>query len=140
LKSRGGRATATRVAAARFTGRPCGYCAYRTFRGRYETFEGCWLGGASHRKQPRPIGDVLIAGLPVRGEDALVLIRLLERLGASEAAQRISNAIARDEHDITLRLADRDAALRVLAECPDGLLKLRATLHQQLLWRQQEGL
>jgi hypothetical protein len=122
LKSRGGRATATRVAAARFTGRPCGYCAYRTFRGRYETFEGCWLGGASHRKQPRPIGDVLIAGLPVRGEDAL------------------ANAIARDEHDVALRLADRDAALRVLAECPDGLLKLRATLHQQLLWRQQEGL
>ena len=96
--------------------------------------------GASYRDQPRRMGDVLIAGLPVRGEDALVLVRQLDRAGALEAAQRVSNALTRGEHDVALGLDDRDAALRVLAECPDGLLELRATLLQQLVWRQQEGL
>jgi hypothetical protein len=86
------------------------------------------------------MGDVLIAGLPVRGEDALVLVRQLDRAGALEAAQRISNALTKGEHDVALGLDDRDAGLRVLAECPDGLLELRATLLQQLVWRQQEGL
>ena len=83
---------------------------------------------------------MLIAGIPVRREDALVLVRLLQRAGAFEAARRISNAHASNELDVALRIEDRDAVLRVLAECPDGLLELRATLVQEAAWRQAVGL
>ena len=83
---------------------------------------------------------MLIAGIPVRREDALVLVRLLQRAGAFEAARRISNAHASNELEVALRIEDRDAVLRVLVECPDGLLELRATLVQEAAWRQAVGL
>ena len=95
--------------------------------------------GASRREQPRP-WVMLIAGIPVRRENALVLVRLLERAGAFEAAQRIYKAHATNERDVALRITDRDAVLRVLAECPDGLLELRITLLQEAVWRKAEGL
>jgi hypothetical protein len=40
---------------------------------------------------------------------------------------------------VALGVDDRDAALRVLAECPDGLLELRATLLQQWCGDNKKG-
>jgi hypothetical protein len=37
-------------------------------------------------------------------------------------------------------LDDREAILRVLEECPEEMLELRATLLQEHVWRRREGL
>ena len=41
---------------------------------------------------------------------------------------------------VALDVPDREAILRVLEECPDELLELRATLLQERVWLQREGL
>ena len=41
---------------------------------------------------------------------------------------------------VALDVPDREAILRVLEECPDDLLELRATLLQELVWLRREGL
>ena len=40
---------------------------------------------------------------------------------------------------VALDVPDREAILRVLEECPEGLLELRATLLQEHVWLQGEG-
>ncbi len=41
---------------------------------------------------------------------------------------------------MALDIPDREAILRVLEECPDELLELRATLLKEHVWRKREGL
>ena len=82
----------------------------------------------------------MLAGLPVRGADALVLVRLLERAGEFDTAARISKAVTAEAPDAALSIEDREAILFALSECPDGLLELRATLLQEAVWREREGL
>jgi hypothetical protein len=40
---------------------------------------------------------------------------------------------------VALDIRDREAILRVLEECPEEMLELRATLLQEHVWRQREG-
>jgi hypothetical protein len=39
---------------------------------------------------------------------------------------------------VALDVADREAILRVLEECPDEMLELRATLLQERVWPKPE--
>ena len=41
---------------------------------------------------------------------------------------------------VALDVPNREAILRVLEECSRALLELRATLLQEAVWRQREGL
>ena len=41
---------------------------------------------------------------------------------------------------VALDIPDREAILRVLEDCPEGLLELPATLLQERIWMQREGL
>ena len=50
------------------------------------------------------------------------------------------NSAARKARIVALDVRDREAILRVLAECPEELLELRATLLQEHVWRQHKGL
>ena len=49
-------------------------------------------------------------------------------------------AYDREARIVALDVPDREAILRVLEECPEGLLELRATLLQERVWPQREGL
>ena len=82
----------------------------------------------------------MLAGLPVQHQDALVLVRLLGQAGELDTAAQFSRAITDNEPDVPLNIYDREAVLSVLAECPAGLLELRATLLQEAAWREREGL
>jgi hypothetical protein len=41
---------------------------------------------------------------------------------------------------VALTIADREAILRVLEDCPDGLAELRGVLLGEHEWRRREGL
>jgi hypothetical protein len=41
---------------------------------------------------------------------------------------------------VALDIPDREAILRMLEDCPEELLELRATLLHEHVWRQREGL
>ena len=41
---------------------------------------------------------------------------------------------------MALDIPDREAILRVLEDCPEELVELRATLLQEHVWRKREGL
>ena len=55
-------------------------------------------------------------------------------------AERLERAYDREARIVALDMPDREAILRVLEECPEGLLELRATLLQERVWLQREGL
>ncbi len=57
-----------------------------------------------------------------------------------DTADRFERARDRETRFVALDVRDRDAILRVLAECPEELLELRATLLQEHVGRQHKGL
>ena len=57
-----------------------------------------------------------------------------------DTAERLERDYDREARIVALDVPDRDAILRVLEECPDALLELRATLLQEAVWRKREGL
>ena len=80
-----------------------------------------------------------LAGIPVRDTD---VVELIDRLHAAELdthADHLQRTLDRGARIVALDVADREAILRVLEDCPDELLELRATLTQEAAWRQREG-
>ncbi len=57
-----------------------------------------------------------------------------------DTAEILERAYDREAQIVALDVPDREAILRVLEECPEELLELRATLLQEHVWRQREGL
>ena len=57
-----------------------------------------------------------------------------------DTAERLERASDREARIVALDVPDREAILRVLEECPEELLELRATLLQERVWLQREGL
>ena len=57
-----------------------------------------------------------------------------------DAAETLGGAYDREARIVALDITDREAILRVLEECPEELLELRATLLQERVWRRREGL
>ena len=81
-----------------------------------------------------------LAGIPVRDT---AVVELIDRLRAEEFdthADHLQRTLDRGARIVALDAADRHAILRVLADAPDELLELRATLVQEVAWRQREGL
>ena len=52
-----------------------------------------------------------------------------------DTAERLEHAYDREARIVALDVTDREAILRVLEECPEELLELRATLLQERVWR-----
>ena len=57
-----------------------------------------------------------------------------------DTAERLEHAYDREARIVALDITDRKAILRVLEDSPEELLELRATLPQERVWRQREGL
>ena len=55
-------------------------------------------------------------------------------------AERLERACGPRSPDRRARHPDREAILRVLEDCPDELVELRATLLQEHVWRKREEL
>ncbi len=81
-----------------------------------------------------------LAGIPVADKTVLQLAGSLREAELVETAERLERAYDREARIVALDVTDREAILRVLEECPEELLELRATLLQEHAWRQREGL
>jgi hypothetical protein len=53
---------------------------------------------------------------------------------------RLERAYDREARIVALDIPDREAILCVVEDCPEELLELPATLLQEHVWRQREGL
>ena len=80
-----------------------------------------WLQG-SRRRQSRPP----VSRQPPRSRDV-------------DTAERLERAYDREDRIVALEVPDREAILRVLEECPEEMLELRATLLQEHVWRRRRG-
>ncbi len=81
-----------------------------------------------------------LAGIPVADKAVLQLAASLRQAELVDTAEILERAYDREARIVALEVTDREAILRVLEECPEELLELRATLLQEHVWRQREGL
>ena len=81
-----------------------------------------------------------LAGIPVADPAVLDLIDRLRAAGLDTTADHLQRTHERGARIVALDEAGRHAILRVLEDCTDDLLELRATLVQEAAWRQAEGL
>ena len=81
-----------------------------------------------------------LAGIPVADKAVLQLAASLREAELVDTAERLEHACDREARIVALDVPDREAILRVLEECPDELLELRATLLQERVWLQREVL
>ena len=81
-----------------------------------------------------------LAGIPVADKVVLHLAASLREAELVDTAERLERAYDREARIVALDVPDREAILRVLEECPDELLELQATLLQERVWLQREGL
>jgi hypothetical protein len=77
------------------------------------------------RQTPRTFSGVAGVISPTEATRALILLPL------SGEASRLERAYDRDARIVALDVPDREAILRVLEDCREGLLELRATLLQE---------
>ena len=77
---------------------------------------------------------------PVADKAVLHLAASLREAEPVGTAERLERAYDREARIVALDIPDREAILRVLEECPEEMLDLRATLLQEHVWRQREGL
>jgi hypothetical protein len=77
---------------------------------------------------------------PGRRQAVLRLAASLREAELLDTAELLEGAYDRKARIVALDVADREAILRVLEECPEEMLELRATLLQEHVWRQREGL
>ena len=81
-----------------------------------------------------------LACIPVADKAVLQLAASLREAELVDTAERLERAYDREARIVALDITDREAILRVLEECPEELLELRATLLQEHVWRKREGL
>ena len=81
-----------------------------------------------------------LAGIPVADKAVLQPRTSLREAELVDTAERLEHAYDREARIVALDVPDREAILRVLEECPEALLVLRATLLQERVWLQREGL
>ena len=86
------------------------------------------------------VGCMWLAGIPVADKAVLSLAASVREAELIHTAERLETAYDREARIVALDIPDREAILRVLEDCPDGLLELRATLLQEHVWRQRERL
>ncbi len=81
-----------------------------------------------------------LAGIPVADKIVLRLAASLREAELVDTAEILERAYDREARIVALEITVRQAILRVLEECPEEMLELRATLLQEHVWRQREGL
>ena len=81
-----------------------------------------------------------LAGFPVADKAVLQLAASLREAELVDTAETARTRLRPRARIVALDVPDREAILRVLEECPEGLLELRATLLHELVWRKREGL
>ena len=81
-----------------------------------------------------------LAGIPVADKTVFRLADSLREAELVDTAEILERAYDREARIVALDIPDREAILRVLEECPEEMLELRATLLQEHVWRQREGL
>jgi hypothetical protein len=79
---------------------------------------------------------MLVGGVPVDER----LLRELARVVPPALARRLDTALFYRAKVLGLTVAERRAILAALEDPPAGLEELRATLLQEHVWRQREGL
>jgi hypothetical protein len=81
----------------------------------------------------------MLAGIPVPDQLVLVLAARLREASINTTAQVLEDAWDAEHALVGLTISDREAILRVLDDCPDGLDELRAVLVQEHVWRRREA-
>jgi len=76
----------------------------------------------------------------VRDQDVLEVARLLRVAGFEDTAERLEDAYDAETRVLALTIPEREAILRGLEDCPDGLAELRGVLVREHEWRVREGL
>jgi hypothetical protein len=82
----------------------------------------------AHPAVDRNEKEMRVAGVEIRDSAAAHLVCLLHDHGAHSLAFHLAHAIDHLHEDVGLTGRDRQAVLRALTECPDGLADLRAKL------------
>ena len=80
---------------------------------------------------------MFLAGIPVRSE---LILELAHMVDDEELAQKLRSALANEITLLGLDVPERETILRALEDRPEELGELRATLLQEHVWRQREGL
>ncbi len=83
---------------------------------------------------------IWLAGIPVPDKAVLQLAASLREAELVGTAEVLEGALDREARIVALDVPDREAILRVLEECPEELVELRATLLREHVWRRREGL
>ena len=86
------------------------------------------------------IASMMLAGIPVRDQDVLEIARLLREAGFDDTAGRLEAAWDAEVKVLALTIADREAIVRALEDCPNELAELRGVLVREHEWRVREGL
>jgi hypothetical protein len=81
-----------------------------------------------------------LAGIPIADDQVVELVTRLRAVGITTTADHLERTLDRGARIVALEEYDRHAILRVLEDCPDELGDLRATLLQEVVWRQAQGL
>jgi hypothetical protein len=80
---------------------------------------------------------MFLAGIPVRSE---LILELAGTVDDDDLGQKLRTALANEITLLGLDVPERQTILRALEDCPEELGELRATLLQEHVWRQREGL
>jgi hypothetical protein len=80
---------------------------------------------------------IFLAGIPVRSE---LILELAGMVDDEDLGQKLRTALVNEITLLGLDVPERETILRALEDCPEELLELRATLLQEQVWRQREGL
>jgi hypothetical protein len=78
---------------------------------------------------------VFLAGLEVPDRLVLDLAHCLRGQGLSESAETLEDAYDSRREFVPLTLAEREAIVRALEDCPYGLAELRSVLTLEHEWR-----
>jgi hypothetical protein len=78
--------------------------------------------------------------IPVADKAVLHLPASLREAELIDTAELVEAAYDREARIVALDIPDREAILRVLEDCPEEMLELRATLLHEHVWRQRERL
>lgn len=83
-----------------------------------------------------PPSTITMAGVPVPREQ----VQWLARESDEPASGRLKRALTYETRLLALEVDEREAILRPLEDCPDGLTELRAVLVQEHVGRKRDGL
>ena len=82
----------------------------------------------------------VLAGIPVADNVVLRLAASLHKAELIDTAEILEGAYDREARLVALDVSDREAILRVLEDCPEEMVELRANAAAGARWRQREGL